>query len=49
MLYSYVDDRKIFPPMSWKHYAQMNDSDLKAIWVYLKTQFFSKILTLNPR
>ena len=32
-----VDNRKIFPPMPWKHYAQMNDSDLKAIWAYLKT------------
>ncbi|MCG9127790.1 diheme cytochrome c-553 [Candidatus Poribacteria bacterium] len=32
-----VDNRKIFPPMPWKHYAQMNDSDLKAIWAYLRT------------
>ncbi len=31
------DNRKIFPPMPNKHYAQMNDADLKAIWAYLKT------------
>lgn len=31
------DNRKIFPPMPSKHYAQMNDADLKAIWAYLKT------------
>lgn len=30
-------NRKIFPPMPTKHYAQMNDADLKAIWAYLKT------------
>ena len=30
-------NRKIFPPMPTKHYAQMNDADLKAIWTYLKT------------
>ena len=30
-------NRKIFPPMPTKHYAQMNDEDLKAIWVYLRT------------
>ena len=30
-------NRKIFPPMPTKHYAQMNDEDLKAIWAYLKT------------
>ena len=30
-------NRKIFPPMPVKHYAQMNDEDLKAIWAYLKT------------
>ncbi len=31
------DNRKIFPPMPTKHYAQMNDADLKAIWAYLKS------------
>lgn len=31
------DNRKIFPPMPTKHYAQMTDEDLKAIWAYLKT------------
>ncbi len=31
------DNRKIFPPMPSKHYAQMTDTDLKAIWAYLKT------------
>ena len=30
-------NRKIFPPMATKHYAQMNDADLKAIWAYLRT------------
>ena len=30
-------NRKILPPMATKHYAQMNDEDLKAIWAYLKT------------
>ena len=30
-------NRKIFPPMPAKHYAQMNDEDLKAIWAYLST------------
>lgn len=35
-----IDNRKIFPPMltlTTKHYAQMTDADLKAIWAYLKT------------
>lgn len=31
------DNRNIFPPMPYKHYAQMTDADLKAIWAYLKT------------
>ena len=31
------ENRKIFPPMPTKHYAQMTDADLKAIWAYLKT------------
>ena len=30
-------NRKIFPPMPTKHYAQMTDADLKAIWAYLKS------------
>ena len=30
-------NRAILPPMPVKHYAQMNDEDLKAIWAYLKT------------
>ena len=30
-------NREIFPPMPVKHYAQMNDEDLKAIWAYLRT------------
>ena len=30
-------NREIFPPMPKKHYAQMTDADLKAIWAYLKT------------
>ncbi len=30
-------NRKILPPMAIKHYAQMNDEDLKAIWAYLRT------------
>ena len=30
-------NRKILPPMPVKHYAQMNDEDLKAIWAYLQT------------
>ena len=30
-------NRKISPPMPVKHYAQMNDEDLKAIWAYLRT------------
>ncbi len=32
-----TSNRKIFPPMPTKHYAQMNDTDLKAIWAYLRT------------
>ena len=32
-----ANNRKIFPPMPTKHYAQMNDADLKAIWAYLRT------------
>ena len=32
-----TSNRKIFPPMPTKHYGQMNDTDLKAIWAYLKT------------
>ncbi len=31
------DNRSIFPPMPTKHYAQMTDADLKAIWAYLRT------------
>lgn len=31
------DNRSIFPPMPTKHYAQMTDADLKAIWAYLKS------------
>ena len=31
------DNRNIFPPMPYKHYAQMTDADLKAIWAYLRT------------
>jgi len=30
-------NRKILPPMPTKHYAQMSDADLKAIWAYLRT------------
>ena len=30
-------NRAILPPMPVKHYAQMNDEDLQAIWAYLKT------------
>ncbi len=30
-------NRKIFPPMPTKHYAEMSDADLKAIWAYLRT------------
>ena len=30
-------NRKIFPPMPTKHYGEMNDEDLKAIWAYLRT------------
>ena len=30
-------NRPILPPMPVKHYAQMNDEDLKSIWAYLKT------------
>ena len=30
-------NRAILPPMPVKHYAQMSDEDLKAIWAYLKT------------
>ena len=32
-----TSNRKIFPPMPTKHYAQMDDADLKAIWAYLRT------------
>lgn len=32
-----ASNRKILPPMPTKHYAQMNDTDLKAIWAYLRT------------
>lgn len=32
-----MSNRKIFPPMPTKHYAEMNDADLKAIWAYLRT------------
>ena len=32
-----MNNRKIFPPMPTKHYAEMNDADLKAIWAYLRT------------
>jgi mono/diheme cytochrome c family protein len=32
-----TSNRKIFPPMPTKHYAQMNDADLKAILAYLRT------------
>ena len=31
------NNRKIFPPMPTKHYGEMNDEDLKAIWAYLRT------------
>ncbi len=31
------DNRSIFPPMPTKHYAQMTDDDLKAIWAYLQS------------
>ena len=27
----------ILPPMPWPDFAHMSDSDLKAIWAYLKT------------
>lgn len=27
----------LLPPMPWENYAKMTDSDLKAIWAYLKT------------
>ena len=32
-----MNNRQIFPPMPTKHYGQMNDEDLKAIWAYLRT------------
>lgn len=32
-----ASNRKILPPMPAKHYAQMSDADLKAIWAYLRT------------
>lgn len=32
-----MNNRQIFPPMPTKHYGQMNDADLKAIWAYLRT------------
>ena len=32
-----ASNRKILPPMPTKHYAQMSDADLKAIWAYLRT------------
>lgn len=32
-----MNNRQIFPPMPTKHYAEMNDADLKAIWAYLRT------------
>ncbi len=32
-----TSNRKIFPPMPIKHYAEMNESDLKAIWAYLRS------------
>lgn len=28
---------ELMPPMPWPDFAQMNDSDLKAIWAYLQT------------
>ena len=31
------NNREILPPMPKKHYAQMSDADLKAIWAYLRT------------
>jgi len=31
------NNRAILPPMPKKHYAQMSDADLKAIWAYLRT------------
>ncbi|MDE0484097.1 MAG: c-type cytochrome [Candidatus Poribacteria bacterium] len=31
------NNREILPPMPIKHYAQMSDADLKAIWAYLRT------------
>ena len=41
-------NRKIFPPMPTKHYAQMNDEDLKAIWAYLKTIKPVKTKSVRP-
>lgn len=32
-----ASNRKILPPMPTKHYAQMSDDDLRAIWAYLRT------------
>ena len=32
-----ASNRKILPPMPAKHYAQMSDADLQAIWAYLRT------------
>ncbi len=29
--------RDILPPMPWQNMAQMTDSDLKAVWAYLRT------------
>ncbi|MCK6559932.1 c-type cytochrome [candidate division KSB1 bacterium] len=29
--------REILPPMPWQNVAQMTDSDLKAVWAYLRT------------
>lgn len=31
------DGRNILPPMPWQGFAQMTDSDLKAVWAYLRS------------
>jgi hypothetical protein len=30
------DGRDILPPMPWQNFGQMSDSDLKAVWAYLR-------------
>ena len=44
------DGRGILPPMPWQNFGQMSDSDLKAVWAYLRSlpPVHNQILTPVP-